>query len=92
MSITRIGKIGRLPRQVRNELNRRLLEGEPGITLVDWLNGQPSVKAVLDRWFGGRPVTEQNLSEWKQGGFEDWQRQEEARAWVRELGEGRGRS
>jgi hypothetical protein len=32
-------------------------------------------------------VTEQNLSEWRQGGFMDWQRQEEARAWVRELAE-----
>ena len=87
MSTTRIGKIGRLPRQVREELNRRLLEGEPGITLVAWLNGQAAVQPVLDRWFGGRPVTEQNLSEWRQGGYEDWQRQEEARAWVRELGE-----
>jgi len=46
MSTTRIGKIGRLPRQVREELNRRLLEGEPGITLVDWLNGLPAVQAA----------------------------------------------
>ena len=32
--------------------------------------------------FGGRGLTEQNLSVWKQGGFEDWQRHEEARAWA----------
>ena len=90
MSTTRIGKIGRLPQQVRNELNRRLHDGEPGKGLVDWLNGRPEVKKVLHQWFEGRPVTEQNLSEWKQGGYADWERQEEARAWVRELAEDAG--
>jgi hypothetical protein len=36
--MTRTGKIARLPRELRDELNRRLREGEPGIRLVEWLN------------------------------------------------------
>jgi hypothetical protein len=75
--MTRTGKIARLPQTVRQQLNLRLADGEPGRQLVAWLNGLPEVKAVLERDFGGRPVTEQNLSEWKQGGFVDWQRHQE---------------
>ncbi|MCE9608936.1 MAG: hypothetical protein K8R23_01785 [Chthoniobacter sp.] len=53
-----------------------------GKHLVEWLNALPDVQAVLRAQFGGRTLTEQNLSVWKQGGFEDWQRHEEARAWA----------
>jgi hypothetical protein len=35
--------------------------------------------------FDERPITEQNLSDWKQGGFLDWQRNQEARSLVREF-------
>jgi hypothetical protein len=84
---TRNGKIARLPLYIRNELNRRLQDGEPGVTLVGWLNGRKDVQEVLQEEFGGRAVTEQNLSEWKQGGYEDWLRHEEARAFVQNLAE-----
>lgn len=77
-TMTRTGKIARLPRTVRDELNRRLHEGEPGTRLVTWLNDQEAVQAVLKEAFGGRPISEQNLSEWKQGGFEDWRRHQES--------------
>ena len=80
--MTRLGKIARLPRAVREELNRRLADGEMGKELVEWLNALPEVQEVLRAQFGGRALTEQNLSVWKQGGFEDWQRHEEARAWA----------
>jgi hypothetical protein len=82
---TRIGKIARLPRTVRDPLNQRLQDGEPGKRLVDWLNSLPETQAVLQTEFGGRPVSEQNLSEWKQGGYRDWQRQQEACDLVRHL-------
>ncbi len=88
--MTRIGKIARLPHLVRNQLNRRLQEGEPGTTLVGWLNGQPAVQSTLQEQFGGRPVTEQNLSEWKQGGYQDWLRHEESRQLVATLAEQQG--
>ncbi len=83
--MSRIGKIARLPRQIRDQLNRRLDDGEPGTELVAWLNGQPAVQALLKAEFAGRPVTKQNLSEWKQGGFGDWQRHQDTLALAREL-------
>lgn len=83
--MTRVGKIARLPYSIRDLLNRRLHNGESGKGLVDWLNGLPKVQEVLAEEFGGRPISEQNLSEWKQGGFEDWLRHQETREWVRTL-------
>jgi hypothetical protein len=83
--MTRNGKIARLPRLIRDELNRRLRDGEPGKDLLIWLNGLPAVQQVLEKEFGARAINEQNLSEWKQGGYEDWVRRQEALASVREL-------
>jgi hypothetical protein len=74
----RVGKIARLPHAVREELNRRLLEGEEGKGLVEWLNGREDVQAVLKSEFHGRPINEVNLSAWAQGGYEDWRRGQEA--------------
>ncbi len=82
---TRIGKIARLPYAVRNELNQRLLNNEPGPDLVAWLNSRDDVQAVLKLRFESRPITEQNLAEWRQGGFEDWLRFQETRDWIAEL-------
>ena len=70
--MTRTGKIARLPREVRDQLNRRLCDGEPGSQLDIWLNALPESQAVLAREFAGRPISEQNLSEWKRGGYGDW--------------------
>ena len=41
------GKIARLPKAVRHELNCRLSEGEPGASVVGWLNERDDVKMVL---------------------------------------------
>ena len=37
-----------------------------GEKLVAWLNGLPEVQAIVAAEFGGKPIREQNLSEWKQ--------------------------
>ena len=87
MSNTHIGKIGRSPKSIRDELGRRIEDGEPGKELVKWLNGEPRVQEILKEQFGGRAVTEQNLSEWKQGGHLEWLRQEETRLLVTRLTE-----
>jgi hypothetical protein len=58
----RNGKIARLPREIRDELNTRLAEGEPGGPLPEWLNGLPAVKAVLDRHFGGQTISKRTPS------------------------------
>jgi len=76
--MTRTGKIARLPREIRNQLNRRLRDGEPGCKLVEWLNSLPEVQAALQRDFKGRPVTEGNLSEWRKGGYCEWLAQQDA--------------
>jgi hypothetical protein len=84
-AMTRTGKIARLPREIRDQLNRRLEQGEPGVRLVPWLNGLPDVQRVLASDFAGRPISEQNLSEWKAGGYRDWLARQETLAQARDL-------
>src|SRR5215471_14649806 len=74
-----IGKIAQLPMPVREQLNRRLQQEQSGKALVAWLNGLAEVKEVLAAEFGGRTISEQNVSDWKQGGYQDWLRQTESR-------------
>ena len=77
MKRTRTGKIARLPKAVREELNRRLENGEEGKKLVEWLNGLPEVQQIVAEEFEGWVIREQNLSQWKQGGYQDWVAQQE---------------
>jgi hypothetical protein len=72
MSRTRLGKIARLPASIREELNTRLLNGESGPKLIAWLHSLPEVLTVLDEHFAESPITPQNLSEWRQGGYQEW--------------------
>ena len=69
---TRNGKIARLSLEIRERLNHRLSDGEPGNRLVEWLNSVPDVMQVMAEQFEGRPITENNLSEWRAGGYEEW--------------------
>ena len=85
--MTRIGKIARLPRVLRNQLNQRLHDGEAGHRLVEWLNALPEVQAVLAAGFEGRAINAQNLTDWKQGGYRDWVSQQEALELAQRLGE-----
>jgi hypothetical protein len=68
----RNGKIARIPLEIREQLNARLADGEPGNRLVQWLNANPDVMKVMAEQFEGRPITEGNLSEWRAGGYEEW--------------------
>jgi hypothetical protein len=72
MSNARRGKIARLPHAVRAELNQRLRDGAVGTELLAWLNALPEVQTVLREQFDGRPVNDQNLSDWRHGGYEEW--------------------
>src|ERR1700678_1224944 len=71
--MTRNGKIAHLSGTIRDELNQRLENGEEGATLLPWLNVLPEVQERLKDHFDGAPVSKQNLSEWRQGGFREWQ-------------------
>jgi hypothetical protein len=81
----RTGKIARLPGSIRHELNRRLDNGALGTDLVNWLNALPEVQRTLAEHFAGRPITDDNLSQWRHGGFQDWLRQDERRVRLHEL-------
>jgi hypothetical protein len=41
--MTHTGKIGRLPKDLRNEVAHRIEAGERGKDIVNWLNTQPEV-------------------------------------------------
>ena len=84
---THNGKIARLPRNIRNELNHRLDDGEPGGRILAWLDALPAVQAVLAAEFGGGAINPQNLSNWRKGGYQHWLKQQERRNLVRELTE-----
>jgi hypothetical protein len=75
--MTRNGKIARLPGNIRDELNTRLDLGEDGPALLDWLNAEPEVQECLKNLFQGVPISKQNLSEWRLGGYREWQLREE---------------
>ena len=70
----RNGKIARLPSPIRNELNFRMDSGKDGAEILKWLNALPEVKAGIKSGFDGVPISKQNLSEWRKGGFLEWQR------------------
>jgi len=59
--MARIGKIARLPGDIRAQLNTRLQDGAEGKEIVLWLNSLPEVKEVLVKMFDGRPINDQNL-------------------------------
>lgn len=85
MNLTHNGKIGRLSRAIQERLNRRIQNGEKGGVLVKWLNSLPEVREVMAREFEGKPIREQNLSEWRKHGYAKWLRQREALDMVRQL-------
>lgn len=72
MSTARRGKIARCPPHIREEVNRRLHAGESGTTILAWLNANEEVLRVLDQHFAEQPISPQNLSEWRQGGYQEW--------------------
>ena len=73
---TSTGKIARLPPRLREEVNRRIHFGESGPQILDWLNALPEVKAVLDTHFAGEAISPQNLSNWRGGQYQRWEREE----------------
>lgn len=69
MSRTRQGKIARLPFVVREEVCARLRDGEVGSQIVDWLNANHLPRGV-------DPINDENLSNWREGGYQDWLREQ----------------
>jgi len=81
------GKIGSLPAHLREEVNRRLHDGQNGREICDWLNAHPRVLEILDERWNEQPVSPQNLSEWRNGGFQIWLKSRERGEHLRTLAE-----
>jgi len=84
--MTRRGKIARLPQTIREQINLRLQNGAEGKEIADWLNTLPEVTAQMTAEFDGQPISDVNLSNWKLGGYRDWEAQQEALEAVRRFG------
>ena len=59
------GKLGRLPWAVKRELHNQLRDAVPGPEILRWLHDQPPVREMLDKQWQGRPITPQNLSDYR---------------------------
>lgn len=81
------GKIGSLPAHLREEVCRRLHDGQPAREICDWLNTHPRVLEILDQRWNEQPVTPQNLSEWRGGGYQIWLKARERGEHLRHLSE-----
>ncbi len=73
----RNGKIAKLPRALRDRINQAIDLGQSATSIAQHLNQLPEVKAMLNAHFEGKPISQQNLSEWKAGGYRDWQLRQE---------------
>jgi hypothetical protein len=71
--MSRNGKIARLPGPIREQINLRLQNDENGRDIIAWLNSNDEVKAVLANEFAGHEINDENLSQWKHGGYHDWE-------------------
>ncbi len=75
----RPGKIARLPRHIREELNQRLDNSAPSKTILEWVNALPEVQTILKAEFEDKPITRQNLSDWERSpGFRTWRLRRDA--------------
>jgi hypothetical protein len=72
------GKIGRLPNDIRDQLNRRLLDGQSASDILPWLNELPPVTRILKAKFRGDPIKRQNLDTWRRTGYQLWLQQEQS--------------
>jgi hypothetical protein len=64
-SSRRNGKIARLPKETRDMLNRMLDDGIPYHVIIDELGE------------AGEGLNHQNLTNWKQGGYQEWVKNQE---------------
>jgi hypothetical protein len=78
-------KIARLPREIRDQLNRRLHDAEPGPHLLEWLNSLPEARTNQPAESGGNPISDQDLTAWEHGGYRNWLSQQATLEEVRQL-------
>ena len=77
--MNRTSKFTRLSEPLREQLNQRLRNGEPGANILHWLNKLPEVIALVEEHYGGNLISPKNLSDWNQGGYREWLTRQEMR-------------
>ena len=80
-----LGKISRLPAELRNEVCRKLYDGVSSADILRELNTKPEVKKILTRYFNGEEISAQNLTAFKQSGFAEWLKRREKLTHLMEL-------
>src|SRR5215467_12340165 len=83
----RRGKIARLSAIVREQLCRKMMNGESGNAVLEWLNGLEEVRWEIEHGFEGVPISKQNLHQWRKGGYVEWLKREEACEFLRDMDE-----
>lgn len=75
--MARFGKIERLPATLRDELGRRVLDGQSFVEIAEWINHEPEALKRWQRHFPDNPrLDDNNLSNWRySGGFERWKKE-----------------
>ena len=76
--MTSPSKIGRLPRALQKELNRRLLRGDSSTPILEWLNPLTEVQDIMQADFAGALINKQNLCDWRATGLVKWETRQEA--------------
>lgn len=71
--MARKGKIARLPDAIREMINERIRDGIPFEVIAGEINARPEVTEALQPHFKNPTIMVGNLSEWKLGGFQEWQ-------------------
>ncbi|MCX6901731.1 MAG: hypothetical protein NT105_23880 [Verrucomicrobia bacterium] len=79
------GKIGRLPRAMRDEVCRRMRDGDSDRRILVWLNADAEAKKRMETYFDGQPLNGSNMSEWRAAGYQDWKRQQDRDAQTEKL-------
>jgi hypothetical protein len=85
--MARTGKIARLPLAIREELNERLRDNHSGGEILTWVNALPITQEILQKQFASEPISDANLSVWRQGGFAEWLEDQEKVHKVQKLSE-----
>jgi hypothetical protein len=75
----RVGKIARLPASIREGINQQLFNGLRASRIVSWLSTLPEAQSIVAEQFAGVPISENNISEWRRGGYQDWLLEKQSR-------------
>jgi hypothetical protein len=78
MNDTPHGKISRLPHHIREQLHFRLRDGQRAKLILAWLNATAEVQQIMAVEFAARPISQRNLSAWKQRSHPAWLLQQAA--------------